>query len=35
MPPTRVVEHYIDLIAGVMPPNKPAYRMNPKESMEI
>jgi len=31
----RDIQHYIELIPGSIPPNKPEYRMNPEETMDI
>ena len=35
LPPIRGIEHQIDLFPRVTLPNRPAYRMNPKETQEI
>jgi len=35
LPPFRGIEHQIDLIPGATIPNRPAYRMNPRETQEI
>ncbi|XP_019059507.1 PREDICTED: uncharacterized protein LOC109117175 [Tarenaya hassleriana] len=35
LPPTRGIEHQIDLIPGTPLPNRPAYRMNPEETKEL
>jgi len=35
LPPKRSIQHHIDLIAGAILPNKPAYRMNTTETREI
>ena len=35
LPPLRGIEHHIDLILGVVLPNRPAYRSNPQETKEI
>ena len=35
LPPTRGIEHQIDLIPRASLPNRAAYRANPKETKEI
>uniref|UniRef100_A0A151UHP0 Transposon Ty3-I Gag-Pol polyprotein n=1 Tax=Cajanus cajan TaxID=3821 RepID=A0A151UHP0_CAJCA len=35
LPPSRGIEHQIDLVPGASLPNRPAYRTNPQETKEI
>jgi len=35
LPPKGTIQHYIDLIPRAILPNKPVYRMNPKDTQEI
>jgi len=35
LPPLRLIEHQIDFMPEVSLPNRPAYRINPKEAKEI
>lgn len=35
LPPLRGIEHQIDLVPGAQIPNKPVYRTNPQEALEL
>uniref|UniRef100_A0A151UIN5 Transposon Ty3-I Gag-Pol polyprotein n=1 Tax=Cajanus cajan TaxID=3821 RepID=A0A151UIN5_CAJCA len=35
LPPSRGIEHQLDLVPGASLPNRPAYRTNPQETKEI
>jgi len=35
LPPLRGIEHQIDLIPGVLLPNRTTYRRNPQETKEV
>ena len=35
LPPIRRIEHQIDFVLGVIIPNRPTYKSNPKETKEL